>query len=248
MKIAARLGWAACVLTLALTCNRASATLLPDHTNLYGASTLAQAASDPASSGTQLATETVALAPITYPDSTDVGFLTSTVIQNDALNPFVDGGGAYGPGVPGALTFVFTLSNTGTIENGDFAFTQISLNGFAGFSVDASYLYSSAPDYVTPDIVGRSKAGTPISVSYANDNVLPSDGTNVLGLGLTSMEIVLNTNATSYSSVFDPVIGGSTTYGASYQPTPEPCGAILLLIGMATLGLAGWRRHFRPQA
>ena len=191
MKLAARLGWAACLLTLALTCNSARATLLPVHTNLYAATSLAQSAGDPASSGTQLATETVALAPINYPDSTDVGYLTTTVIQNDALNPFVAGGGAYGPATPGALTFVFTLSNTGTIENGDFAFTQLSLNGFAGFSVDASYLYTSAPDYVTPDIVGRSRAGTPVSVSYANDNVLPSDGTNVLGLGSTSMEIML---------------------------------------------------------
>ena len=102
-----------------------------------------------------------------------------------------------------------------------------------------------ALDDVTPDIVGRSRAGTPVSVSYANDNVLPSDGTNVVGLGYTSMEIVLNTNATSYSSVFDPVIGGSTTYGASYQPWPEPSSAILLLIGMATWGTVSWRRHSR---
>ena len=55
----------------------------------------------------------------------------------------------------------------------------------------------------------------------------------------------MNTNATTYSNVFDPVIGGSTTYGASYQPAPEASSAILLLLGMATLGLAGWRLHSR---
>ncbi len=132
--------------------------------------------------------------------------------------------------------------------------TQLSVNGFGGFAIDASYLNTLAADYLLPNIVGRgtisrhdtSNSEQTISVSYGFDT-----GMSPLGLGYTSMEVILNTNATYYTNVSESVIGGSEpTHGVGYAPslvapTPEPGSVILLIIGAATLGVVGWQRHAR---
>jgi PEP-CTERM motif-containing protein len=213
-------------LLLASSGSQANATTLPVHSALDNTTTPPLSAAIDLG-GTQLATES-----IPFFNTTDVGTLTSTVVRNDASNPWGTSSGY--------LTFIFTLVNTGNPTNDD-PFNRITLNGFKGFSVDASYVNQVGPGFMLPAQITRASNGSTVGVFYEPGYAA---GTDFLNTGITSMQIVLHTNATAYTTTLEPVIGGGTSNVASYMPTvPEPGSVVLMLIGVGSLCLIGWRRR-----
>jgi hypothetical protein len=130
----------------------------------------------------------------------------------------------------GCLDFVYQVMRTGgtdTIE-------RITAGSFAGFSTDVGSVTLSAG--VTPSTVDRSSAGTVVGFNYQGASALSgTQGTQLL---------VIETNATQYTSGLMSVQDQQTVNGVSFAPTtvPEPVSMSLLGGGLAVLGLLRFRR------
>jgi hypothetical protein len=234
MKLAAWLSRAAFVLLailLAGSVREASATLLAANGRLQPPSAQAD------TGGTIVAT-----AAIPFINSTDVGTLTTTVEQNDPSNPFFNGTDS---SVTGALTFIYTLANTGTIAAGDTPFTRVTFNGYGGWLVDASFI-SSAGD-TEPGIITRARDGSTVGANYVSlGPSFPLTGPLNPGVSnSTSMEIVLHTNATTWTNTVNPIIGATINNAASFMPAPEPSSLALMLLGVGSLAIVRCRRRWR---
>jgi len=144
------------------------------------------------------------------------GTLTSEVYRNDSTNPF---------GL-NALTFVYRVANSQASQN---AIHRLSLGGFTGFNVDASYktpaggLIPTLIDRPTNLVVGFSFEGAPV-------------GPGSLAPGATTATLILQTNATLFGALLANVIDGGQANGiASLGPVvPEPAslGALVLAGGL----------------
>jgi hypothetical protein len=146
--------------------------------------------------------------------------LTSTVYSGDTANPF-----------PGGLTFVYVVHNDGTSVD---AIGRTTLNGFANFQTDASY--STLSSGTAPATMNRSINGNVVGFSFVG----PPLGPAVLAPGTTSMTLVIQTDATAWTTDIGNVIDGSIASGRIYAPAvPEPATMMLLVAG---LGLF-WRRR-----
>ena len=143
------------------------------------------------------------------------GVLTSTVVD-DPANPL------------GGLTFVYELSNDFVSAD---PIHRLTINGYAGLSVDASY---QAPTLgLLPTLVTRSLAGT---IGF---NFIPTPvGFGELGAGLTTAKLVVETDAPTYVLSFASVIDGTVTTVPSFAPAqliPEPSTILLFGVGLAAL-------------
>jgi PEP-CTERM motif len=146
------------------------------------------------------------------------GTLTSNVYTNDASNP-------YGLG---ALTFTYLVADDATSIN---SLERLTVNGYTGFLTDASYQTPAAG--VAPTLIDRGTADV-VGFSFAGF------GPGVILPGQHSALLVVQTNATSYTTTIASVQDGTIAQVATYSPAPEPASLALTAIGL--LAVARRRR------
>lgn len=147
----------------------------------------------------------------------------------------------------GCLDFFYQVTNSGgsTDDIG-----RVTAFNFTGFQVDAGYSVAGEPaDGGTafptgtwaPGLVDRNTADT-VGFQFANvATAIPPGGTSAV--------LVIETNATSFTSGTASALDGGTANFSAFAPTssastPEPASALMLGLGM--VALAGLRR-FRSQ-
>jgi len=164
--------------------------------------------------GTVLATQTI---PFIAPNYS--GSLVSTVRSGDPSNPL------------GGLTFTYQIQ----MVAGTHSVNRLSVNGYSGFGVDASY--QAAPPNVAPAFIDREVTGDSIGFSFAS----PPIGTGPISAGQSGSVLVLQTNAPAFIVAPAFVIDGQTAAVTAFAPIPEPGTVSLCVVGIA-LGIAYRRR------
>jgi hypothetical protein len=129
----------------------------------------------------------ITLGPVPFLAPTFSGTLLSTVTVGDATNPFG----------PGALTFTYVLTNDAVSVH---PIERLTLNGYAGFLVDASF--QGPPAGLAPDEISRSISDL---VGFEFDPALMPGGISAV--------LVLQTDATTYTTSTAAVINGTSTFG-----------------------------------
>lgn len=205
-----------CLFVFSLLCASAQASLL-----LPGVTTLAAGEAEPSGPTKIEATLTVPVVAATFS-----GSLTSTVLSGDTSNPF-----------PGGLTFIYELSN---FETSPHAIHRFTVSNFTTFSTDVSYSTLSggtAPTLMDRgplpgDVVGFTFIGLPL-------------GAGALAPGSTATTLVIQTDATVWSTSKAAVINGSTANVDALAPIaiPEPGTCAMALIGAVMTGFCCWRRR-----
>jgi hypothetical protein len=156
------------------------------------------------------------------------------IVVEDATNPF----GA------GKLSFVYQFR----VATGDVARISGSSYGFAGLLTDVGVSFPLAPFFTTgiamPNTIDRS-AGNGDVVGFNFMTHVTPDG----GVTDTSVELIVRTNATTFTTGSIGVIdGGSQTLSGfapprPATPTPEPASIVLLGLGAAGMCGYGWIRR-----
>jgi hypothetical protein len=146
------------------------------------------------------------------------GTLTTTVIRGDSTNPF----GA------NALTFTYVVTNGA----GTHSINRFTVNGFDGFTVDASYQTPQAVSTIAPAYADRETNGSSVGFSF----VLAPVGSGPLGPTQTSATLVLKTNATSYVPNLASVLDGFPATVGTFAPVPEPSTVVLAGFAVALVG------------
>jgi hypothetical protein len=149
-------------------------------------------------------------------------------------------GGALDPTCPTCLDFVVTLTN----NSGDNIHRiTVSSMGTAATTTDVGYLFTSGG--IVPDTVDRTgtSGGSVVGFNYLN-----TDPTNGLPAGKSTPELIIVTNALSFTSGNISAIDGVSANGAGYgvSSVPEPSLAGLLFLGSA--GLMAFARRFKKSA
>lgn len=158
------------------------------------------------------------------------GTLSTWVYQNDPSNPFVGVGG---------LTFVFQLHNDVTSSTSLERMTSVD---FTPFLTDVSYQPGTGA--VAPTSTDRASAPSTLGWSFTG---IPL-GLGKIDPGLTTMRMVVQTDAPGYIDALANVIDGSVVQVPTFGPAPTPPGGLpepssvtLLLLGVC--GFARQRRH-----
>lgn len=155
-----------------------------------------------------------------FASGTYTGSLNVQVYQNDANNTL------------GGLTFLYTLTNDPSPTND--AINRLTITGFNGFAVDASYVITSLG--TVPFDIDRSSNGNVIGVDFQqNGSTIP------LNPGATGRVIALRTSAPAVRDVIANVIDGSVTSVTTIGPAVPTPGAAALL-GLGGLAMARRRR------
>ena len=155
-----------------------------------------------------------------FTSATFSGTLTSSVITGDTSNPY------------GGLTFTYLLSNDSISPD---AIERITVNSFAGFQTDVSFL-SPGPG-VQPTVSDRSASGNTMGFSFVGP---PLSVLGTVSPGQSGALLVVQTDATYYAMTTAQVIDGSVATVASYGPVmliPEP--STLVLAGCGLLAICG---------
>lgn len=140
------------------------------------------------------------------------GTLTSDVYVNDPQNP-------YGPGM---MTFHYVVSNDALSAN---AIQRLTVNDYVGWFTDMTW---QVPGAMSPAVVNRDLSGDVIGFVFAG--FVP--GHTTLNPGLTSMVLVVHTNAPNWQPTLASVIDGFTATVPSYAPVPTPGAGALLGAGL----------------
>ncbi|HEX4145225.1 MAG TPA: PEP-CTERM sorting domain-containing protein [Pirellulales bacterium] len=164
-----------------------------------------------------------------------MGTLTSTVTDDDTSNPWVNG--TYGSNTA-ALTFIFQIVNSGSSAS---EIQTLSLNGFTGYGISASFITGAG--LTAPVLISRPNGG---GVDVVKFSFSPSN----FGAGVTSTELVLQTNATQYGAASAAINGTGPLQGdaPTFMPSPEPSGLVLLSLGALGLACVARRRARIPSA
>jgi hypothetical protein len=167
----------------------------------------------------------VATANVPFAALTITGNVKAWVLQGFADNPWSGAGG---------LTFVYQVNNS-----------AISSDSVSGFSVDGwTNFLTNVSDFniagnVQPYSATRSTSGT-LTFGYLN----PPTGFGLVSPGLGSWDMVIYTNATSWTDVSVGVRDGSGVTISTLGPAVPDGGVTALLLGLGFLGL-GLIRRFR---
>jgi hypothetical protein len=148
----------------------------------------------------------------------------------------------------GNLDFVYQFTN-----NGPNTVTGASSQAFGAFTTDVTFVtnptalppgtYFTPTGTVNPTLVQRDPTGASVTWVFS--------GANVIGPGQTSETLIVDTNATNYTTGLIGIQAGPTTNVMGYMPAagtsvPEP--AMFLPAGAALLGLLAFRRKAQSRA
>ena len=162
--------------------------------------------------------------PLPFATAGYSGTLDSTAILGDPSNPFG----------PGFLTFTYPLTNN-AVSGGEI--DRLSVNGYAGSFVDASYQVPTAG--LPPTFMNRSGLGDVVGYNFVGTPI----GPGVLVPGTTGALLVVQTNATLFAPTLASVLNGLGTMVPSLGPAvPEPCSVVLAGIGIAAGAIFRRRR------
>jgi hypothetical protein len=139
------------------------------------------------------------------------------------------------------LTFAYQVTDTGAIGSGTGIIEDLTASDFSNYSTDVGYdsLTAATSVFTTggslPLTVGRSLSGpgAVVTFDYPDATGTPSD----LVPGDSSAVLIVETNATAYTTGLFSAIDGATATASAYGPAasiPEP--ASMTLIGTALLG------------
>lgn len=216
----AAVSFALCAIVLALQISTAAAAPLPANTTAF-------AVAEP-DAGISVGTVIAGGVPVPFVAATFTGTLTTSVISGDTSNPY------------GGLTFVYQVSSVIGPPSGEI--DRVTVNGYAGFLVDASY-QSPPLAGLAPTLNNRSASGDVVGFSFIGFPVGPG---TVLP-GMTSALLVLQTDAQFYQPTIASVIDGSVAMVPSFSPAvPEPSTLALGICALGTL-LVYARRRLRSQ-
>jgi hypothetical protein len=166
---------------------------------------------------TLLASNTVPFSTANYS-----GSLTSQVFIGDT-SP-----NSFGPN---DLTFTYQLTNDPTSTD---SLERFTISSFIGLLTDvamtgAGNAFPTSFDRgVTGDVIGESFTPMPL-------------GQGEIDPGMTSRELIIRTNATTFAPTFASVIDSLTANPASFAPIPVPEPTTLAL--MSLIGIAALRRR-----
>jgi len=150
---------------------------------------------------------------------------------------------------PDCLDFVYQVINAANSTDDVGRVTALT---FTGFEVDAGYSTGGEPadggtafaiGTIAPGLVDRNTADT-VGFQFS------SSPSTAIAPGETSTVMVIETNATHFTSGFASIIDGGATNVSAFEPAttsgvPEP-GSVLL-VGLGAMGLAGLRRLRRSR-
>lgn len=172
---------------------------------------------------------------------------TSTMSGSYEAAVYSDPGNTFGAG---NLDFVYQISNNAGSTDSVGRVTAINFTSWStdiGYVAAGSTLGSGFVDgTVAPELVDRVSPGDSVGFSFN------APLTTLIAPGETSTVLVIETNATSYTTGYLTIIDGGATTMAAYGPAgavtptvPEP--ASMLLIGGGLLSLAGIARFRRAR-
>jgi hypothetical protein len=168
----------------------------------------------------------------------------------------------------GAISYSFGSGNTGTVQeqvwrdtanpngSGDLSFVyQVTVTGN-----DIQHLNGGGYDSFLTDVAqsptdtnaGAPPLGTGTVLAASADRLTAStvewNFNPVVGVGSTSYELIVRTNATTFGGGFIGLIdAGSSPTINGFAPGPEPASMLLFAGAFAGLGCAaGWRRWRKP--
>jgi VPDSG-CTERM motif len=186
------------------------------------------------------------------PGATELAFMTSSFVTNTGLvrgtitvAVFSDPTNVFGAG---DLTFVYQITNSPFPLSRDNIVRATGIN-FEGFMTDVGYtlLGGAIPNghfmngTVLPLTVDRSFFGDTVGFNFAPGFI------GGLRPGTTSRALIIETNATRFTSGFFNVIDGGIASVSAYQPTVPDGGSAVALLGIALAGVEGVRRMFRAR-
>jgi len=139
-----------------------------------------------------------------------------------------------------AVTIVYQVSLTGgtTSTGGPQVIERVTGSSFDSFTTDAGFFVQSAGQ-ITPGTADRTASGAIVAFD-----------TFAIPAGSTSALLIVNTNATNFTTGSLTVQDGLTANLRGFSPTtaPEPSTVVAALTGVGLVGLGALRRKLRKRA
>jgi hypothetical protein len=152
------------------------------------------------------------------------GTLTTEVISGDTTNAL------------GGLTFTYLITNDVSSAN---SIGRMSVTSFDAFVTDSNYQVPA--NGVAPASIDRNVSGDVIGFNFVPTALDPASG--FLAPGMSSVLLVVQTNAAGYSQGVANFIDGGVATATTIVPIPEPGSVALALSGLIALSASAFRRR-----
>jgi hypothetical protein len=177
------------------------------------------------------------LATVTSPFVTTIGTATGTI----TASVFSDPTNVFGAG---NLTFVYQITNNATSID---ALIRGTATNFTGFMTDVGYTLTGGLIPGGHFVNGTVIPGTVDRLQPSGDTVGFNFLVTPIGAGMTTVALIIETNATRFTSGNFSVIDGGVATVPAFSPTVPDGGSAVALLGIALAGLEGVRRMFRAR-